>query len=453
MAADRAQHPSRAGLPQLRLSLVRVRPLQALIALQLTLIVAMGVLTAVRFPFLSPIDETAHLDYVRVVAEEHRLPVLGEDRMGYAPFALDTGLDPDAAPPPDFERRVGLAAESYQAFEPPLYYLLVAPTFAVTDNWNRRVQLVRLVGLAFLLAAAGVLFRFAGRVLPEARLLVFSTALTVLMWPGVIVRAATVSNAALELLLACAFLYVLWQADADRDQRRLLLAGGLFGLCLLTKMTLVALAPLLLLVAARHALRARERGARAAALGAVALPLLLLMPWLIFNLQHYDALTPNTLAKEMQESTVNSTGITYTLGRFIDMVPRLFEGILPQEWAFATVQSPPMGFGFDFLKVALFGLPTLLLVVEPRWLRSRHAALLVAPFLLGIAMVAYVTLFENWPIASSRRLYAELPALALFAGVSWVRLFRSSRVAPALVVASSLVLAAAWFDLANTNLI
>jgi 4-amino-4-deoxy-L-arabinose transferase-like glycosyltransferase len=453
MAADRAQHLSRARLAQLRLRLVRVRPLQALIALQLTLIVAMGVLTAVRFPFLSPIDEIAHFDYVRVVAEDHRLPVLGEDRMGYAPFALDAGLDPDAPPPADLKRPKGLASQSYQAFEPPLYYVLVAPVFAVTDNWNRRVQLVRLCGVVFLLAAAAVLYRLAGRVLPEARLLVFSVALTVLMWPGVIVRAATVSNAALELLLACAFLYVLWQADEDRDQGRLLLAGALLGLCLLTKLTLVALAPLLLVVAARNALRGGDRRARLAAAGAVALPVLVLMPWLIFNLHHYDALTANSLAKEMQASSVNPTGITYTLGRFIDMVPRLFEGILPQEWAFAAVQSPPMGFGLDFLKVALFGLPAVLLAVEPRWLRTRHAALLVAPFLLGIAMVGYVTLVENWPIASSRRLYAELPALALFAGLSWVRLFRSSRVAPTLAIASSAVLAAAWVHLANTNLV
>jgi hypothetical protein len=68
-------------------------------------------------------------------------------------------------------------------------------------------------------------------------------------------------------------------------------------------------------------------------------------------------------------------------------------------------------------------------------------------------MVARVVVIENWPIASSRRLYPELRVLALFAAVSWLRLVRSSRAAPALVVASSLVLAAAWAHLASTRLL
>ncbi len=202
-----------------------MRPLKVLIALQLTLIVVAGVLTATRFHFFSLIDETAHFDYVRVVAEERRLPVLGEDKMGFPVLALNAGLDPDARPAPDVERPGGLGGESYQAFEPPLYYLLVAPAFSVTDDWSARVKLVRLAGLVFLLAAAALLYRFARRVFPDAHLLVFSVVLTALMWPGVIFRSVTVSNAPLELLLAVAYLYVLWRADEERDERRLLLAG------------------------------------------------------------------------------------------------------------------------------------------------------------------------------------------------------------------------------------
>jgi hypothetical protein len=156
----------------------------------------------------------------------------------------------------------------------------------------------------------------------------------------------------------------------------------------------------------------------------------------------------------MQEATVNPGGVTYTVGRLFDMLPQLFDGVLPQDWANVVVsQAPLMGLGFDFVRVALFGLPVLLLVVEPRWLTTRHAALLVAPFVLGIAMVAWVTLVENWPIASSRRLYAELPALALFTAVSALTLFRSRRAAVVLAVGSSLVLAAGWVDLTTRFLV
>jgi 4-amino-4-deoxy-L-arabinose transferase-like glycosyltransferase len=430
-----------------------VRPLHALIALQLAVIVVFGVLTAVRYPFFSPIDEAGHFDYVRIVAEEHRLPVLGEDKLGYAVLALDNGLDPDARPAPHVERPEGLPGESYQAFEPPLYYLLVAPVLTLTDDWSQRVKLVRLADLVFLLAAAAVLYRLAGRVLPQARLPIFGLALTVLMWPGVILRTVTVSNAGLELLMACILVYVLWVADEDRSERWLLLGGATFGLAMLTKLTLIALAPLLLLVAVRHVLRSRDRRAVLIAVAAVALPLVVMSPWLIFNLVHYDALTPNSLAKMMQEPSVNPNGITYTVGRFMDRVPQLFEGILPQDWALVPSAAPLMGLGFDFLRVAVFGLPVLLLLVDPGEIRRRQAFLLAAPFLLGFAMVAWVTLVENWPIGTSRRLYAETPALALFAGFSCLQLFRSKRVIVVLAVASSLVLAAAWVDLTSRFLL
>ncbi len=227
----------------------------------------------------------------------------------------------------------------------------------------------------------------------------------------------------------------------------------MLGLGLLTKLTLVALAPLLVGVALRYGLGVGGRRAWVVAAAGVALPVLLLVPWLIFNLSHYDALTASALAKEMQEATVNPNGVTYTLGHFMDMLPRLFSGVLPQDWDNVGSQAPLIPFGFEFVKVAIFSLPVLLVLTEPRWLRTRHAALLLAPFVLGIAMVAYVTLFENWPIASSRRLYAELPALALFTAVSALTLFRSRRTALTLAAVSSVVLVAGWVDLTARYLV
>lgn len=430
-----------------------MRFVKALIAFQLLVIVVVGVLCAVQLAFLSPIDEAAHFDYVRVVAEEHRLPVLGEDKTGLPVVALDAQLDPDSSPPPDVERSDGLAGESYEAFEPPLYYLLVAPAFAVTGDWTHRVKLVRLAGVVFLLAAAAVLYLLAGRAMPEARLVAFSVSLTVLMWPGVVVRSTTVSNAALELLACCAVVYALWRADEDRNERWLLLAGIVVGLALLVKFTLVALAPLLLGVAVRYAVRDGGRRARLVALAAILLPLVVMTPWLIFNLHHYDALTANELGKQLQEHVVNPTGREYTVRDFVNRVPEMLNGVLPQEWALVARTVPLMGMGFDYVRVALFGLPVLLLLVEPRRLLTRHAGLLLAPFLVALAMVGWVTLVENWPIGTSRRLYPETPTLALFTAVCCMWLFRSIRAAVALAATSSLVLVAAWAELAERHLL
>jgi hypothetical protein len=155
----------------------------------------------------------------------------------------------------------------------------------------------------------------------------------------------------------------------------------------------------------------------------------------------------------MQEHVVNPHHVTYTIGRYAELIPRLFNGVLPQDWQIVSGTVPLMGMGFDFLRVAIFGLPLLLVAVEPRALKTRHALLLAAPFVLGFLMVSWVTLVEQWPIGSSRRLYAETPALALFTGLACLRLFRSERALLALSVASSLVLGAAWIDLTTRFLV
>ena len=97
-------------------------------------------LTAARFPFFSPIDEAGHFDYVRIVAEDHRLPVLGEDKIGYPVLGLGNGLDPDARPAPQVERPAGCRNESYQAFEPPALLPAGRAGADLTDDWSQRGQ-------------------------------------------------------------------------------------------------------------------------------------------------------------------------------------------------------------------------------------------------------------------------------------------------------------------------
>ena len=80
----------------------------------------------------------------------------------------------------------------------------------------------------------------------------YAAALSVLLWPGVIVRVITVSNAALELPLALLYVLAVWYASTRREPRLLLGAAGLLGLCLLTGLTLIFLAPLIFLERSPH---------------------------------------------------------------------------------------------------------------------------------------------------------------------------------------------------------
>jgi 4-amino-4-deoxy-L-arabinose transferase-like glycosyltransferase len=267
------------------------------------------------------------------------------------------------------------------------------------------------------------------------------------MGPGVLVMSVTVSNASLELLAVSALVYVLWRADVERDSRWLMLSGVVLGLGILTKFTVVALTPLVLIVAVRHVAGAPSRRRWAAAAATCLIPLVLLAPWVAHNLDHYDALTPNEVARAMQEPLVNPEDTNFGLGRFWTGIPTLLSGFYPQEWTLGGLTEPQLlALLFDFVKAAFFGLPLLLLVVAPSWLRSRSFLLLVGPFLLGAAMIAYVTVTQDWPITLPRYLYPALPPMALFAGMSWSRLLASPRAPIAIATISALVCAVAWVD-------
>ena len=441
-SAAAAEAPGATG-PSPRAALA----LRILVALQVAAIVAAGAATVFRFEVWAPIDEAAHFDYVRHVAEERRLPVLGRDLVAPEVVAIaeDTYPSLEGADP----RRAAFGGSSYEAFQPPLYYLLAAPAYLLADDHLAKVRTLRTLDLALLLAAIAVLLLLARRAFGPRWPLPFSVGLTVFLWPSVVVRGVTVSNTALELPLTLLFLYMLWRADAERSARRLVAAGALLGLCLLTKLTLAYLAPLLLAVAVRHVLAGGGRRPLAAAGAAVLVPLALLAPWIAFNLDRYDALTANRIALEMQRPIINLNH-DYTVGevpgRFVD----LLRGYLPQEWE-PTDPPPALQAVGDVLRVLFLAAVPLLLLAAPRLRGDPRVWLLVSPLVLGFVLLTATLLAENWDIFIPRYLYPAFAALALVVGVAWRRLLRSEGRAVALCAATSLYVAVVWVYLAGTR--
>jgi 4-amino-4-deoxy-L-arabinose transferase-like glycosyltransferase len=333
-----------------------IEPLQALVAVQVGLILAMGLLAAATVDIFSDKgfgDEPSHVAYVQTVAEDHRLPVLDRDKISREVSALQTGRDPDVGAPP----LEGLSGEQYEAFQPPLYYMVAAPVFLMTDNWFMKIRLLRALGVAFLLLAAFVMYQLARYALPDAPLIAFSAALTVLGWPGVLVMGATVSNASLEILAVCALVYALWRADSEINARWLLLAGVALGLGILTKFTVAAFGALLLVVVARHIARSSSERRWLVGLAALAIPLLLVMPWVVYNLDHYNAITPYELAKQVQAPSMNPEGINYGFGKYWSGLPDLFADFYPLEWIFTVGQPKVLALLFEFVKAAFFAPP------------------------------------------------------------------------------------------------
>lgn len=109
--------------------------------------------TVLRFPIFAIVDERAHFSYVQVVAEEGRLPFAAGETIPPEVRAIEEGVYP-AAPRQD-PATLGIAGQSYEAFQPPLYYSLAAPVFLLAGDHRDAVTAIRAFDLALLLVAVG----------------------------------------------------------------------------------------------------------------------------------------------------------------------------------------------------------------------------------------------------------------------------------------------------------
>ena len=170
--------------------------LRGLIAVQLVALVALSAVTVWRFPVWALVDERAHYDYVQTVsggaapAGPLLRPDLARgrgDRRGRVSPRRRARTPRTAGSRAVRTRRSSRRSTTSwpQPRSPP-----AATTWA-------KVRVLRLLGVACLLVSALLLWRLA-RGSPA----VFAVALSFLLWPGVVVRTVTVSNAALELPLA-----------------------------------------------------------------------------------------------------------------------------------------------------------------------------------------------------------------------------------------------------------
>ena len=378
-----------------------------LVVVQLVALAALGAITVWSFPVWALVDERAHYDYVQTVAEEGRLPDLRTELISDEAAAIDDGTYP--APPRTDPATRGLAGRSYEAFQPPLYYLVAAAPFAAGGDHLAKVRALRLFGVACLLGAAWLLWLLA-RGAPA----VFAVALCFLLWPGVVVRTVTVSNAALELPLALAALLAARAAHERRDGRLLALAGLLVGLGLLTRLSLVVLVPVLAAVALQHVRRGGGRGAAALAL---ALPVLLLAPWVASNVDRYGAPTASALVREMQSPALNPSGRDLGLRDLRGLHNRLLGGVIAEEWWSELLSASKRRARDVFLLLAL-GAPLGLVLARrpPGW------ALLCAPLALGVALMSAGLLVGDWDFFYPRYLYGVLPAAGVAIGAALGRL-------------------------------
>jgi len=114
---------------------------------------------AVRTPEWQAPDEPAHYNYVAQIVDEGRLPVLemGDWQQTFQEQLVTSGFDDPAL----MER---LDTVQYEDHQPPLYYLLQAPIYALTDGDLTAMRLFSaLLGAGVILAAWAILWKLFPR--------------------------------------------------------------------------------------------------------------------------------------------------------------------------------------------------------------------------------------------------------------------------------------------------
>jgi hypothetical protein len=139
------------------------------VVLQLTALALAGGVTVDRFVVWAQIDEAQHFAYVEELAEDARLPWLGRDTVSDEVLAISHGTSP--GPSPVDPAAAGLGGQSYEAFQPPLYYVLAVPAFLVAADHLDKVRVLRAFDVLLLLAAAGALWLLARQVFGPSVLL------------------------------------------------------------------------------------------------------------------------------------------------------------------------------------------------------------------------------------------------------------------------------------------
>jgi len=418
------------------------RLLRLVIAAELLGLLVFGIWTVARFPMWALVDEGAHYAYVQQIAEHLQLPVLGRTYASQAVLAITHHAD--VARYHVDPATQGLGGLSYEAFQPPLYYVVAAPVFAAVPGYVAKVYALRAFGLLLLLAAVWLSWRLCVAVLGTRWRYGLALVLAVLVMPGVLVRSVTVSNEALTLPVALAFVLVAWHAMERPTTRRVLAAGALLGACLLTQVLLLALVPVYLVLLWHHVRAEPSRATDPRTLAVALLPALLVAPWIGFNLAEYHALTADSLAVTLQTPVVNPHHVHYGLHQLpLKTTDALWHVLLPQEWfPGATPGAPghPLVYWVDdATSVVLFPALAVAMVAAGRRLLTGRAALLVLPYLTVTVLLWIITFGQQWDVMLGRYAYFALPgwvlfgALALARGGSW-RLVAASATALAGVV-------------------
>jgi 4-amino-4-deoxy-L-arabinose transferase-like glycosyltransferase len=189
----------------------------------------LGTAYALQTPAWQAPDEPAHYNYIQFLVQKHALPILqrGEYNQAYLNEFTRT---------PHNTASMSIDPLRYEDYAPPLYYLLAAPIYALTDGWGTAI---RLFSVALGGALVVVAYLIGAELYPDQLVFALGGAAFVAFVPQHLAMTSAINNDPLaELLIALTVLQCLrlFRLTVVR-RRRLILLGVTLGLGLLTKAT------------------------------------------------------------------------------------------------------------------------------------------------------------------------------------------------------------------------
>ncbi len=275
-----------------------------------------GIFIVLQHPVYSPIDESAHFDYINHIFLEHKLPNV------YSPIRTE-----ELIAIPNSRIETVSIGQSYEAVHPPLYYSIGAVisemVYIFHGNTPTRLYVLRLFNLLLLMASQYVIWKIYERITSRTELVKNNALFLSLLgafslsplFLGILIP---VSNESLTLLISS--LVFLQTVDIVTKKTPLtykdaIVSGLLLGLALLTKLTAL---PICIPIGLAYIYRKSYR----LLLLTICVQISLLLPWLVHNWYTYHALTGTAAHIEFVKQIVNPFNLPF---RFTDLVWRSYD--------------------------------------------------------------------------------------------------------------------------------
>lgn len=360
----------------------------------------LGLLYRLAFVLLTPAfqapDEQAHYRYVRFLVERHALPVQTS--------------------------RVNAPSQDWEYYQPPLYYLALAPVYALAralpgDGDLVALRTLRLCSVLMWALTLWLIWRALGALRVRDPVVAVTAIAVAALLPSYVFISSMVNNDNLLILLSTA---VLGLTVSGRSGRDLLRIGALLGLAFLTKLSAAVLVVAIVACYALHVVRGALPARRAAREVALILAItgVIVLPWAIRMVHVYGDLTAEGLANVPVSWPSWRAGLLVCvryLGSTFWAVAGVYNNVpyRPQVGTALTVSA-----GLGLLVTAGRHLRSRGMVGNPEHpARAAHLGAFALALAVNLAMTLGFGFRYGW--AQGRFLFPLLLPIGLLLGLSW----------------------------------